>query len=150
MYLKTHTRKKNGKYHAYYSIVEKRKVSGGRYVQKRALHLGEISDSRKKAWQKSIQILNEENKPVYKSLFAVDEATQTCHDVDTIPIKLSKMKLSKPRAFGDCWLGCEIWDQLGLDTFWSERIDSGKSPVEFSKVLKLMAVSAMLNRHFGT
>ena len=75
---------------------------------------------------KSIQILNEENEPVYKSLFAVDEGTQTYHDVDTIPVKLSKMKLSKPRAVGDCWLGCEIWDQLGLDTFWSERIDSGK------------------------
>ena len=128
MYLKTHTRKKNGKYHEYYSIVEKRKVSGGRYVQKRVLHLGEISDCQKKAWQKSIQILNEENKPVYKSLFAVDEATQTYHDVDSIPVRLSKMKLSKPRAFGGCRLGCEIWDQLGLDTFWSERIDSGKSP----------------------
>ena len=144
MYLKTHTRKKNGKYHEYYSIVEKRKISGGRYVQKRVLHLGEISDSQKKAWQKSMQILNEENKPVYKSLFAVDEATQTYHDVDTIPVRLSKMKLSKPRAFGDCWLGCEIWDHLGLDTFWSERIDSGKSPVEFSKVLKLMAVNRLI------
>ena len=142
--MKTHTRKKNGKYHEYYSIVEKRKVSGGRYVQKRVLHLGEISDCQKKAWQKSIQILNEENKPVYKSLFAVDEATQTYHDVDSIPVRLSTMKLSKPRAFGDCWLGCEIWDQLGLDTFWSERIDSGKSPVEFSKVLKLLAVNRLI------
>jgi hypothetical protein len=40
MCLKTHRRKKNGKVNEYYSIVEKRKVSQGRYVQKRVLYLG--------------------------------------------------------------------------------------------------------------
>jgi transposase len=144
MYLKTHKRRKNGKWHEYYSIVEKRKVSHGRYIQKRVLHLGEICDSQKKAWQRSIEILNEDSKPEHKSLFAFDEQKQTYHDVDTIPVKLSKMKLSKPRTFGDCWLGCELWDQLGLDKFWSDRIDSGKSSVEFSKVLKLLVVNRLI------
>jgi len=144
MYLKTHKRKKNGKYHEYYSIAEKRKISRGRYVEKIVLYLGEISDSQKKSWQKSIEILNEDNKPIYKSLFAIDNETQACYDVDTIPIKLSKMKLSKPRTFGDCWLGCEIWDQLGLDKFWSERIDTTRSPLNYSKVLKLLTVNRLI------
>lgn len=34
MYLKKHKRKKNGKYNTYFSIVEKRKASRGRYVEK--------------------------------------------------------------------------------------------------------------------
>jgi hypothetical protein len=144
MYLKTHKRNKNGKYHEYYSIVEKRKISGGGYVEKQLLHLGEISDSQKKAWQRSIRMINEDNKPVYKSLFAVDNETGTHHNVDTIPVNISKMRLTKPRTFGDCWLGCEIWYQLGLDKFWSERIDSNKSPVKFSKVLKLLAVNRLI------
>jgi len=61
MYLKTPRRKKNGKVNAYYRIVEKSKVSQGRYVPKRVLYLGEISDSQKKSWNQSIQVLNEEN-----------------------------------------------------------------------------------------
>ena len=144
MYLKTHKRKKNGKYHEYYSIAEKRKISRGRYVEKIVLYLGEISDSQKKSWQKSIEILNEDNKPIYKSLFAIDNETQTCCDVDTIPIKLSKMKLSRPRTFGDCWLGCEIWDALGLDKFWLERIDTARSLLNYSKVLKLIVVNRLI------
>ena len=59
MYLKTHKRKKDGKVNEYYSIVEKRKVTSGNYVQKTVLYLGEISDSQKKAWNKSIRVLNE-------------------------------------------------------------------------------------------
>ncbi|AQQ10246.1 Transposase [Sedimentisphaera cyanobacteriorum] len=144
MYLKKHKRKKNGKINSYYSIAEKRKVSRGRYVEKMVLYLGEISDSQKKSWQRSIEIINEDNKPVRKSLFAFDQDNHTHHDIDTIPVKLSKMKLNNPRTFGDCWLGCEIWDMLGLDTFWSERIDTAKSPVDYSKVVKLLTVNRLI------
>jgi hypothetical protein len=54
------------------------------------------------------------------------------------------MKLSRRRTFGNCWLCCEIWDQLGLDKFWSERIDTTRSPLKYSKVLKLLAVNRLI------
>jgi hypothetical protein len=144
MYLKKHKRKKNGKYNTYYSIAEKRKVSGGRYVEKRVLYLGEISDCQKKSWEKLIDILTEDNTPVRKSLFAYDRDNRIYHDVDTIPVKLSRMKLDNPRSYGDCWRGCQIWDMLGLDKFWSERIDTAKSPADYSKVVKLLAVNRLI------
>ncbi len=144
MYLKKHKRKKNGKYNTYYSIAEKRKVSRGRYVEKMVLYLGEISDSQKKSWEKSIEIINEDNQPVRKSLFAYDQDNHAHHDVDTIAVKLSKMRLENPRTFGDCWLGCEIWDTLGLDKFWSARIDTERSSVEYSKVVKLLTVNRLI------
>ena len=144
MYLKTHTRKKNGKVNTYYSIVEKRKVANERYVQKTVLYLGEISDSQKKSWNQSIRVLNEENKPVHKTLFVLHDDDDVCETINAIPLRLSEIKLEQPRAFGDCWLGCEIWNQLGLDTFWSDRIDTSKSPVAYSKVLKLLAVNRLI------
>ena len=144
MYLKTHQRKKNGKVNEYYRIVEKRKVAHGRYVQKTVLYLGEISDSQKKSWNKSIKVLNEEDQPVHKTLFALHGDDDLGENVDAIPLKLSEIKLEKPRAFGDCWLGCEIWDQLGLDEFWSSRIDTAKAPVAYAKVLKLLAVNRLI------
>jgi transposase len=144
MYLKTHKRKKDGKVNEYYSIVEKRKVANGSYVQKTVLYLGEISGSQKKSWNKSIKVLNEQDEPVHKTLFALHDDDDICKDVDAIPLRLSGMKLQKPRAFGDCWLGCEVFNQLGLDTFFSERIDTAKSPVPYSKVLKLLTVNRLI------
>ena len=144
MYLKTHKRKKNGKVNEYYSIVEKRRVANGFYVQKTVLYLGEISDSQKKSWNKSVKVLNEQNKPIHKTLFALHDDDDIYENIDAIPLRLSGMKLEKPRAFGDCWLCCEIWNQLSLDTFWSCRIDTAKSPVAYSKVLKLLAVNRLI------
>ena len=45
MFLKRSSRRKNGKEHHYWSLVENKRVSGGRVVQRHALYLGEINSS---------------------------------------------------------------------------------------------------------
>ena len=45
-------RKKNGKEHSYWSLVENRRVAGGRVVQRHVLYLGEINDAQERAWRK--------------------------------------------------------------------------------------------------
>ena len=45
MFLRSHERKKNGKLHRYFSIVESRRLAGGKIVQRQVLYLGEINDS---------------------------------------------------------------------------------------------------------
>src|SRR5271166_4739871 len=59
MFLRHTKRKKDGKEHRYWSIVENRRVGGGRVVQRPLLYLGEISDSQELAWRKSIAVLEE-------------------------------------------------------------------------------------------
>src|ERR1700746_1854825 len=59
MFLRHTKRKKDGKEHRYWSIVENRRVGGGRVVQRPLLHLGEINDSQELAWRKSIAVLEE-------------------------------------------------------------------------------------------
>ena len=34
---------------------------------------------------------------------------------DSVQVKLSGLELRRPRTFGNCWLACELWQQLGLD-----------------------------------
>ena len=55
MFLRYTTRKKDGKEHRYYSLVENKRVAGGRVVQRHALYLGEINDSQQEAWRKTIE-----------------------------------------------------------------------------------------------
>lgn len=144
MFLRCHKRKKNGKLHQYYSVVENRRIANGRVAQKTVLYLGEITNGQEKAWRKTLEVFDvDQNKPVYKYLFATEDES-ICNDIDAIPVRLSHLKLSHPRAFGDCWLGCQIWDELRLDSFWQERIDSYKTSIAFSKVLKLLVINRLI------
>ena len=144
MFLRCHKRKKNGKLHQYYSVVENRRIANGRVAQKTVLYLGEITNGQEKAWRKTLEVFDvDQNKPVYKYLFATEDES-ICNDIDAIPVRLSHLKLSHPRAFGDCWLGCRIWDELRLDSFWQERIDSYKTSIAFSKVLKLLVINRLI------
>ena len=52
-------------------------------------------------------------------------------------IKLSELTLQRPRVFGDCWLGCRLWDELQLETFWRSRLPDGRAEVPWFKVLEL-------------
>ena len=144
MFLRCYKRKKNGKLHHYYSVVENRRIANGRVAQKTVLYLGEITSDQEKAWRKTLQVFDvDQNKPVYKYLFATEEES-ICEDIDAIPVRLSHLKLSHPRVFGDCWLGCQIWDELKLDSFWKKRIDGYKTTIAFSKVLKLLVINRLI------
>lgn len=144
MFLRCHKRKKNGKLHQYYSVVENRRIANGRVAQKTVLYLGEITNGQEKAWRKTLGVFDvDQNKPVYKYLFAAEDES-ICNDIDAIAVRLSHLRLSHPRAFGDCWLGCHIWDELLLDSFWQKRIDSYKTSIAFSKVLKLLVINRLI------
>ena len=50
-----------------------------------------------------------------------------------------------PRAFGHCWLACELWSQLGLDEFWQRRLPEARESVSWEKVLRLLVVNRLLD-----
>ena len=56
----THRRKKDGKKHRYWSVVENKRVAGGRVVQRHVLYLGEINSSQAAAWRKAIEVFDED------------------------------------------------------------------------------------------
>jgi hypothetical protein len=73
MFLRCSTRKKDGKEHRYYSIVENKRVADGRVVQRHVLYLGEINTSQELAWRKSIEVFEDgEERPRTLALFAED------------------------------------------------------------------------------
>lgn len=60
MFLRSKKRFKDGKEHRYWSIVENRRVAGDRVVQRQVLYLGEINDSQKAAWCRSIEVFRDD------------------------------------------------------------------------------------------
>jgi len=145
MFLRSHTRHKDGKEHRYFSIEESRRVARGKSVQRRVLYLGEINDSQQAAWRKSLEVFVEtDHRYTTLSLFPEDREIPG-DTVDTLQVKLSEMQLRRPRAFGNCWLGCELWRQLRLDEFWRRKLPAGREAVRWAQVLELLAVNRLID-----
>jgi len=129
MFLRCKSRKKNGKEHRYWSIVENKRGAGNRVVQRHVLYLGEINDHQEAAWQRAIEVFPEgEPQPRTVALFPADRAVEAQADATIVRVRLSEMALRKPRQFGACWLACHVYHELGLDRFWADRLP--RNPTE--------------------
>jgi transposase len=145
MFLRYTTRKKNGKEHRYYSLVENRRVASGRVIQRHALYLGEINDSQQEAWRKTIEIFEEGRpRPRTVALFPEDRIGPV-DDVDIVRIRLSQLSLHKPRQWGACWLACQLWEQLGLDRFWAEHLKPSRKGTRWDWVLQILVTYRLLD-----
>jgi hypothetical protein len=144
MFLRSKRRIKDGKEHRYWSVVENRRVRSGRVVQRQVLFLGEINDRQQGAWRQRLEVFDEaEQRARTLSLFPEDRAIPA-DALDGVQVKLKEMELRRPRAFGSYWLGCELWQQLGLSKFWEERLGGGREEVPWAKVLELLVVSRLV------
>jgi len=122
MFLRAKVRKKDGKQHRYFSVVENRRVAQNHTVQRTVLYLGEINDNQEATWRKTLQVFDETHQQYTTlSLFPEDREIPAASS-DGIQVRLSEMELRRPRAFGNCWLGCELWRQLRLEEFWEEKL----------------------------
>lgn len=144
MFLRSTSRKKDGKSHRYYSVVENQRVSGDKTVQRTVLYLGEINDSQQTAWRKTLEVFDEEKQQTRNlSLFPEDREVPA-DTLDSLQVNLTGLELRRPRPFGNCWLASELWRQLGLTEFWQERLPAGREDVGWEKVLRLLVVNRRL------
>jgi transposase len=145
MFLRSTNRKKDGKDHRYFSIVENRRVSAGKTVQRTVLYLGEINDQQQAGWRKTLEVFDEqEQRYTGLSLFP-DDREMPPDALDSVQVKLSGLELRRPRLFGHCWLACELWQQLGLDEFWQTHLPEAREAVSWEKVLRLLVVNRLLD-----
>src|SRR5579885_2082799 len=145
MFLRSTNRRKDGKDHRYFSVVENRRLPGGKTAQRTVLYLGEINDQQQAAWRKTLDAFDEtEQRFTSLSLFPHDRELPA-DAVDSVQVRLSGLEWKRPRIFGNCWLGCELWQQLGLDEFWQQRLPEGRETVSWEKVLRLLVVNRLLD-----
>ena len=141
--MKIHRRRKDGKEHRYFSIVESRRVSRQRVVHRTVVYLGEINDTQQAAWRKTLEVFDEKEQE-FATLSLFPDDREIVADVDTVQVRLGEMQLERPRAFGACWLSCELWRQLQLDDFWRAQLPEGREGVPWEKVLRLLAVNRLV------
>ena len=137
MFLRSTKRKKDGKEHRYFSVVENVRVSGRRSpFQRTLLYLGEINDAQQSAWAKAIGVFDEASgqaRPL--NLFADGRPVPGALAASSVSVRLEDYQLKRPRQYGACWLACELWRELALDSFWGQRLKASREGTDWAKLL---------------
>jgi len=145
MFLRATTRKKDGKEHRYWSVVENRRVAGGRVVQRHVLYLGEINSSQELAWRRSIEVIEDgASAPRSYALFPEDRCDGLLSDESIVRVKLKAMRLHRPRQWGACWLALTLWQTLDLDVFWAQRLPPSRKGTRWNLVLFVLAAYRLI------
>jgi hypothetical protein len=137
MFLRATKRKKDGKEHRYWSVVENLRSAVGSVYQKTLLYLGELNDSQHAVWTKALAVFNTDSgQTETRSLFPADR-TPSPSDTPALSLHLDRYQLSHPREYGACWLACELWRQLGLDQFWAEALPVSREGTDWARLLQV-------------
>jgi hypothetical protein len=145
MFLKCSVRRKNGKDHRSWSIVESRRHAGGKVAQRHVLYLGEINDSQQLAWERTIAVFDEHPSALRQlSLFSADR-TPPLGGADAVQVRLDALRLEQPRQWGACWLGDHLWRALHLDDFFAARLPVTREDTDWEKVLRILTIYRLLS-----
>jgi len=142
MFLKTHRVRKDGKEHVYYSLCESLRVSRSRVTQRTVLHLGELNTTQVDQWERTIETVHEDGRRQQLRLFTDREGRAPTAD-DVAEVMLSSLVVRRPRRFGKCWIGCKLWEELGLRAFWDEVLEEERGQVPWAKVVELLVVNRL-------
>ena len=139
MFLRKTQRKKDGKTHDYWSVVENKRVAGGRVVQRHVLYLGEINSLQAVVWREAIEVLDDDaGRPRTMALFPEDRCATVASDASVVQLRLSDMRLCRPRQWGACWLAGQLWRELQLDRFWADRLPPSRKGTQWDQVLQVL------------
>ncbi len=145
MFLRAHRRFKDGKEHRYWSIVENRRVQGNRVVQRQVLYLGEINDSQRAAWCRTIEVFDEEQEQSTQVAIFPEDRQAPELSCEVVQIRLSDLQLHHPRQWGACWLACQLWDQLELDRYWGNKLRPSRQGTRWLNVFKTLVCYHLIN-----
>jgi Transposase DDE domain len=144
MFLKCSTRHKDGKEHRSWSVVESHRI-GRRVRQRHVLYLGEINDSQRLAWQKSIEVFDEQQGQSCQCVLFPEDRNPPPSPTPSVQVCLDRLRLSHPRTWGACWLGDQLWRELHLESFFAARLGCSREGTEWEKILRLLTLYRLLS-----
>ena len=146
MYLRFALRRKDGKEHRYWSIVESKRCAGGRVVQRPVLYLGEINDGQREAWCRQIEAFDEASgRHRQLALFPAERTVPDHAKGFGVQVRLDAMELHRPRQWGACWLACHLYEQLQLDRFFAPLLPNSREGTNWQHILQTLVCYRLID-----
>src|ERR1700692_4611222 len=116
MFLRWHGRKKDGKDHTYWSLVETVRTPDGPR-QKTLCYLGELNSSAQARWLTTVEVFNEQGEAQQLKLFPSHVAPPP-DDPQVARVLLNKVRLERTRQFGSCFFRLGLGEGPGIGRFF--------------------------------
>jgi len=140
MFLRKLRVQKDGKEHSYWSLVETVRTADGPR-QRTLCYLGELNSSAHARWQKTVEVFNEQGESTQLKLFPSE--VEAPDDPNVARVLVKRVRVERTRRFGDCYLGLELWKQLGLEEFFAQHLDVDAADVAWSRVAAVLAINRL-------
>ena len=139
--MRPHARKKDGKGHTYWSLVETVRTADGPR-QKTLCYLGEMNSSAQARWLRTVEVFNDQGEAQQLKLFP-SHVEAPLDDPQVARVLVNRVRLERTRQFGACYLGLQLWKRLQLDGFFEQAVDEDPADVPWSCVAALLAINRL-------
>jgi transposase len=139
MFLRRCVRRKSGKRHTYWALVESYRTARGSR-QRVVAYLGELKRSEQSGWAQLGRRLSGKHR-LQRSLFDPPHYEDPADDDEPVLVRLKGVALDRLRDFGDVWLALGLWRLLELDQLLDGLIPRGKEEVPWSTVAAILTVA---------
>lgn len=141
MFLRRFERRKNGKPHTYWALVESYRTAKGSR-QRVIAYLGELTAGEQDGWAELGMHLDGEStaRQPRRTLFDPPRRDEP-RDDEPLLVRLSSIRLERPRDFGDVWLAWGLWRMLGLDELLEKLIEPGREDVSWGVMAAILTIA---------
>ena len=149
MFLRRFQKRKNGKAHVYWALVETYRTAKGPR-QRIVSYLGELKESERSGWAQLAAKLDgsaderEASGHIQRSLFdppARHDEVDAKFGSQPVLVDLKGIRLERSRDFGDIWLAWGLWRLLGLDTLLEQEMSRGRAEVPWHLVAAILTIA---------
>lgn len=149
MFLRRFQKRKNGRSHVYWALVESYRTSKGSR-QRVVSYLGELQDSEQSGWAILSERLDAKkgSSTQARQLTFFDPPQQLKPEDDLLDLKtalvhLKGVRLERLRDFGDVWLAWGLWRMLGLDSLLEQKMTQGKEEIPWHIVAAILVIARL-------
>ncbi len=132
VYLRHATRRKDGKEHTYWRLVRSVRRKG-KVVQETVAQLGELDAQGRAHARRLARWIT--GRGEQRELFEEQP------EAETVAVRLDRVRLERPRAFGEVWLAWRVWQALELDQVLEGLLPTGRESVPWSTMAAVLAIA---------
>lgn len=140
MFLKRCERRKGGKKHTYWVLVESYRTPRGSRHRVIA-YLGELRRGEASGWAQLGRTLDGKRKAQPELTLFDPPHYEEPDDDESVLVKLRDIHLERLRGFGDVWLAWGLWRLLGLDILLEDIMPSGREEIAWSQMAAILTIA---------
>ena len=129
MYIRKITRKKDGKTHAYWALVESRRTERGPR-QHVVAYLGEMDAAGRLGVQKAAEGRSDHQADLYENV-----------EPEWVEVNVRGIRTERVRDFGDIWLALQLLKRLGLVEFFHQVMPVGREKIPWADLACILTTA---------